>query len=616
MIHQFVEIGGFYRQVEGADDDLAQYAQDPAQVFGSKTVLLIVFSAAGYEGIQVEEYDPTHRLRYLFRPGPSNGFEPTGTSAMPRWNPKQAGDFEKRVLTKLTKRLPKSAESASKDAQEIESWEREALAAFATVESCATKVLADIAAKHTDPKEGGILTLCWRLPDGQLRRVGDFKAFQQSLTKAGRSSASSMKTVGESTGTGECSICGTKNVTVSGLLRIDPFKFYTVDKPGAVSGGFDSAQAWRNFPVCAGCAARAQFSGERLKKNLTFDYYGFQYLVLPSVVQPNPTSLHELLDRLCRARVNRTDAARLTDAEDEIFWAVAQERNIVQLDLVFYELGGRSFRPALHVSGLLPSHFLAVFQARDRVDTHPWLRPGVKGSLLPKPYSFGMLRDVLKGFNAEFLEATRAALTCRRFGDRTLVRFGMQLARQDFVSGVNWRQRIGALYASMLFFEQLTSSAKGGTVVTVQFGNSPQAERVRRVLAESNGALRGNPEAQAAFLTGACCKRIEQIQRDGLGSAPFREKYKGLKLAQKDLRQLFVDASAKAQAYEDQEQIVSGLLGCAAEALRACPDIWSLAADEVSYYFALGLALASRFAKSSEDQEDGNGTEATAEDGK
>jgi CRISPR-associated protein Csh1 len=326
--------------------------------------------------------------------------------------------------------------------------------------------------------------------------------------------------------------------------------------------------------------------------------------------------VHELIDRLCQARVNRTAAARLTDAEDELLWVVAQERNVVQLDLLFFDPRGRSFRPALYVSGLLPSHFRALFQARDRVDAHPWLHPGAKGSMLPKPYSFGVLRQVLAGgFDAEFLQATRAALMRQNFGGRTLIHFGIQLARQDFASGGKWMERLGALFASMVFFEELTSSSKGETVVTVQFGNSAQADRVRRVLEESNGALRGNPEAQAAFLTGACCKRIEQIQKDALGTAPFREKYKGLKLAQKDLRQLFVDASAKAQAYEDQEQIVSGLLGCAAEALRACPDTWSLTADEVSYYFALGLALASRFAKGSEVQESGN-ADRTSETGK
>lgn len=154
---------------------------------------------------------------------------------------------------------------------------------------------------------------------------------------------------------------------------------------------------------------------------------------------------------------------------------------------------------------------------------------------------------------------------------------------------------------------KLTSKVEGEANMTVQFGDSPQANRVRRILSESNGALRDNPEAQAAFLTGSCCRRIEQIQDRSLGSAPFREKYKGLRLSQKALRQLFVDASAKAQAYEDDEHIVSNLLTCTAEAFRACAETWQLTSDEISFYFALGLSLAGRLAKGSEDQENGSG---------
>lgn len=608
MIHQFVELGEFYREAEGVDNDLAQFAQDPEQAFRSRTVVVIVFSLTGYEGVQLEEYAPTHRLWYLFRPGPSNGYEPTATAAMPRWNPDTGDDFEKNVLKKLTKRIAKSAEAALKFAQNVPEWERDALAAFSRVGESASKIVSDIAAKNLDPKGGGVLTVAWRMADGQLHRVGNLEAFKQSLVAAGRCSASTMRTVGESSGVGQCSICGVADISVSGLLRIEPFKFYTVDKPGAVSGGFDSTQAWRNFPVCSACSQRAQFSGERLKKNLTFNYYGFQYLVLPSVVQPNPTIAHELLDRLCAARVNRSAAARLTDAEDELLWAVAQEQNVLQLDLVFYDPRGRSFRPVLHVSGLLPSAFRALFNARDRVDAHPWLQPGNKGSLLQKPYSFGLLRQILpEGFDRDFLEATRAALLRRDFGEQTLIRIGMQLVRQDSLQSGRWQQRLGCLFASLQFFRELTSKVEGEANMTVQFGDSPQANRVRRILSESNGALRDNPEAQAAFLTGSCCRRIEQIQDRSLGSAPFREKYKGLRLSQKALRQLFVDASAKAQAYEDDEHIVSNLLTCTAEAFRACAEAWQLTSDEISFYFALGLSLAGRLAKGSEDQENGSG---------
>jgi CRISPR-associated protein Csh1 len=610
MIHQFVELGDFYRNSEGIDNDLAQYAHDPEQAFRSRTVSVIVFSEAGYEGIQIEEYDPAHRLWYLFRPGASNGYEPTGTTAMPRWDPKQPEDFGKRALTKLNKRLAKSAQSALGSAQGIDEWERVALTVFGNIGTCATKIIEDLATKHSDPKEGGIITLGWRTLDGQLRRVGDFDAFRQSLVAAGRTSAFAKKSAAAA-GWGQCSICGAPNVRVGGLLRIEQFKFYSTDKPGAISGGFDESRAWRNFPACESCSEKAQFSGERLKKNLTFDYYGFQYLVLPSVVQPSPTIAHELLDRLCRARVNRVAAARLTDAEDELLWAVAQEQNLLQLDLLFYDPRGRSFRPALHVSGLLPSHFRALFEARDRVDAHPWLSPdSSKNAFEIKTFSFGMLREVLpEKFSNDFLEATRAAFMRRHYGVRTLLRIGIQTVRQKFLDGENWEGHLGRVFASLLFFDELVSTFKGDPIVNVQYGDSPQADRVRRVLNESRGALRESPEAQAAFLTAACCRRIEHIQKQALGSSPFREKYKGLKLAQKDVCQLFVEATAKAQAYEDQEQLVSGLLACTAEAFRACPDVWSIAPDEVSYNFALGLALASRLAKGSEDQEDGSGAQ-------
>src|SRR5947209_2713350 len=59
MIHQFAELGGFYRESEGIDtseeDRLAQFVQDPAQKFRTRTVLLLVFSGKGFERVEVED---------------------------------------------------------------------------------------------------------------------------------------------------------------------------------------------------------------------------------------------------------------------------------------------------------------------------------------------------------------------------------------------------------------------------------------------------------------------------------------------------------------------------------------------------------------------------------
>lgn len=138
--------------------------------------------------------------------------------------------------------------------------------------------------------------------------------------------------------------------------------------------------------------------------------------------------------------------------------------------------------------------------------------------------------------------------------------------------------------------------------MSVDYGNSEQADRVRGVLGQASGRLQTDPAAQAAFLVGACCSRIEMIQQHVRGAAPFAGKLKGFRLSQPDVQRLFVAAKDKAKAYgPDEEKKVSGLLDCAAAALAATPERWPLSPDEVSYFFALGHALRSRFAKDAEN---------------
>lgn len=138
--------------------------------------------------------------------------------------------------------------------------------------------------------------------------------------------------------------------------------------------------------------------------------------------------------------------------------------------------------------------------------------------------------------------------------------------------------------------------------MNIDYGASEQAERVRAVLGQASEKLRADPAAQAAFLVGACCSRIEVIQEHVRGTSPFAGKLKGFRLNQSDVENLFVAAKDKAKAYgADEERKVSGLLECAATALAATPAQWPLSPAEVSYFFALGHALRSRFAKDTED---------------
>ena len=221
-------------------------------------------------------------------------------------------------------------------------------------------------------------------------------------------------------------------------------------------------------------------------------------------------------------------------------------------------------------------------------------------------FTFGSLRHILpsksggSSFDDDFLAATRAALERRAFDPVRLLTVGMRLVQQDFLDKKAWPFRLANLFRSSLFFEFLvhTSVPKLARFMSLpDYGTTPQADRVRTLFDSAPGRLRIDPSAQAVFLLGACCARIENIQLRLNNAMPFSGKLKAFRLNQPDIQRLFVDAKDKARVYgPEQERKVTGLLGCTAAALASCPDQWPLSPDEISYYFALGHALRSRLA--------------------
>ena len=637
MIHQFAELGLYYQQREGigtsASDKLAQYSQDPAQKFRTSTVLLLVFAEGGFNRVQVEQYDDSKRLLYLYRSGPANGCDATPTSRLGQVKKPQK-EFDDTFTEEVRKKLGRLGRSVKESLEigiNVPEGEKGYLGKvqdvllssasgksktdkthLAKIVSLIREKLPPVTKGNTVTSQNAIISIAWQTDKSRLKRVGDFESFRQSLVLRGSQAASTTKGSGEVKGFGQCSICGRPDVEVLGELKIPYFKVYTLDKRGVISGGFDRSVAWRNFPACQECCERVDFAGERVKKHLSFDYYGFKYLFLPSPVQPAETLIYEFLDRLTDARVNRPAIKRLTAAEDEILYVVAQEKNLLQVDLLFYQPDPQSFRPALYVSGLVPTRFRMLFDAKDRVDTHPWLNEPSPKPFTKDRFTFRSLRNIFPAahggstFDDDFLGATRAALELRQFPVRRMLEIGMRWVQQDYRDDKAWQVRLADLFRCILFFEALNNpkTQRSDTPMTIDYGASEQAERVRAVLGQANGKLRADSAAQAAFLVGACCSRIEEIQKHARGTdtAPFAGKLKGFRLNQSDVQNLFVAAKDKAKAYgADEERKVSGLLECAATALAATPDQWLLSPDEVSYFFALGHALRSRFAKDSED---------------
>ena len=636
MIHQFAQLGRFYQEREGVGSGetgrLAQFAQDPAQKFRTTKVLTLLFSKSGFERVEVDEYDESKRLKYLYRAGPPNRCDATPTTGLQTVKKDDSGSFDanyENALQKKLIRLTKSIEDAK-----VESgagWESGALAVMGGALAAAgdmstadrraprsvwSRILEGAKACHQpDSKKGAILSVAWRDETDLIHHVGDFECFRGHLVRQGERAASGSKRKGstiEAKGVGQCCVCGSPNVEVLGQLKVFHPPLFTLDKPGSISGGFEASGAWKNFPVCRVCCEQIDFAGERIKRDLTFSYYSsFKYMFLPLPVRPEPTFAYDLLDRLIAARVNKVAAKRLTQAEDELFHVVAEEENNrLQVDLVFYQPDPQSFRPALYVSGLLPSRFRQLFAAKDSVDCHAWLNPPSPTHFSKGQFTFGSFYSVFphahggSNFDDDFLAATRAALELRPLRHGQILHNGMRWVRQDYRDGKPWQFRLADIFRSILFFDELlgTSKDRSDLLMPIDFGTSPQADRVRNVLQEANGKLKTDPAAQAAFLVGACCSRIEAIQKHRRDASPFEGKLKGFRLSQRDVQSLFVAAKDKAKAYGEKN--FETLLECAAVALTATPENWPLSPDEVSYFFALGHALRPRLAGDTDTAKD------------
>jgi CRISPR-associated protein Csh1 len=612
MIHQFSELGHYYQQREGAGENaLAQFANDPGAKFGNR-VLLIQFSPTGFGDIAVKDYEEAQRLRYLYRKGPPNKWDATPTSGMPAWDPKKADDFEGKVGTRLMRMGKSIRDVLNGDLSKLPAWEKAALEKMSHVlleDATRIPIITMLKNRHPNPKDRAFLSVVWTAGDDvQPKHVGDFEAFRHQLLQ--RAEAERTKTGENKKGfnMGQCSVCGGIEVEVTEPPSIYWPPLYTTDKPGSVSSGFDLMQAWKNFPTCQACYERVDFARERIKKHLSFDYYGFQYLVLPSPVAPQPSEFREFLDRLDKARLNNKSAKKLISAEDDLAFILAEEQNRLQFDFMFFKGDPQSFRPALYVSGMVPSRFRELFAAKERTEAHPWCQSPSPKPFYAAPFTFGELHDVFypgrKGgaFDDDFLAATRAALERSRVPYFRLLEVGMRWLQEDRLEDKPWIFRVAHLFRSLLFFEELIPSNHNSHHMNVDYGISEQADRVRRLFAQAPGKLSHDPTPQAVFLIGACCSRIELIQQNVRGSAPFASKLKGFRLNERDVRTLFRAAKEKGSSYgDDEERKVAGLLQCAGSALFASPDQWSLSPDEVSYFFALGHALRPRLAKAAEE---------------
>ncbi len=611
MLDAIREIGLYAIKEEGKsiDDPLAILVKSPANN-ATRNVMFIVIDRNGedfvYRGIDIEEYSSDNILRYCYKKGSPHGTDLTPTSMITNVE----STFEK------VKILPWFKNQKDEFLRKIGNCLRENR----------EKIIADL--KQSYSRENNIISL---KIDGKY--VGDYEIFRNILIeKAAKKfyytpSFSPANRVSRSQNQ-ICSICNQRKDTVFGF--VNTFKFYTVDKPGFVSGGFQQRYAWKNFPVCLNCALTLEAGKAYLGKFMNFSFYGFNYLVIPEFLsEVDETTRKDIFKKIERQRnpeFRTVEIRRLTTDENEILDLMSKQKNFLNLNFMFYDVprgyDGTVFNILLYIEDILPSRLKYLFDKKEEVDSIGIFKECMvpisekqakKSGYKPLEFNFGVLRRFVP--RVTFLNIVDRIFTGKPVDYDFLMQFIMHEIRAEFINDhptrvstlsgfmlLNYLYRLGLITCNDGEGD-MKSNEKGGIFEKAtsdeQSGIGIRIDSFFREFDE----FFGSDAKKAIFLEGVLAQKLLNIQYQERGATPFRAKLKGLNLNEKQIKKLLPEIQNKLEEYGKNyyrtlESVISRYF------ISAGND-WGLSSDDISFYFVLGMNLSHMFRTDNND--DGGG---------
>lgn len=623
MIRAIMEIGNWVMKKESESDPIGNFIQNPNERGNIQKVLTISLKNQQgkyvYEGVGVEQFTETRVFQYLYRRGSARGADITPTS-------KFAGDMNKTFNNKIIKSIHNIEKNAGLIGLEDE--EKEIIKNISAVLSDKKDTITESLISRSDeiPNNQGIILTLVLENNGNKYYIGDINLFKKVLKQQVKEKY--YKQYGKkSVGNRQCcSVCRQKKAEVFGF--VNTYNFYTVDKPGFVTGGFRQKDAWKNYPVCYECAVHLELGRKYLYENLSFSFYGFKYLLIPKFL--NHEMMEEAMEILEDAYEQKASEMldtsftqkytnRLTDAESELFGLIKDYNDYLSFDLLFYMEKQAAFNIILHVEDILPSRFKKLFQIKARLDEIDIFKSHIRkddGRRLVI-FNFGLLRDFLpfisktRTYDKHFIELTEKIFALKPIEYRFIVQAIVSRIRSTFVKGQSTIIYCLRGYLLLNFLAELGILKKGGMRMNIQpiediqedfhSGDKSIPEKIERFF-EAHTGFFDSASKKAVFLAGVLVQKLLNIQwRDKNGATPFRSKLKGLRLNEALVKSISKDAQEKLEQYKknyykELESIISQYMVVSGSG-------WRLTNDEISFYFTTGMNMAGLFKTEKEEEE-------------
>ncbi len=429
--------------------------------------------------------------------------------------------------------------------------------------------------------------------DGQW--MGERADFRQTLLSKFREEGR------ESAVVGTCAVCGEEK-EVSG--DISPFKFYTIDKPGYVVGGFDKTLAYKAFPLCYDCRDLIQRGRQHVEENLTFAFAPrIRYLLIPDFIFGAEAVRQDVLDILTEEReqrqqrlhtLRRQEAKRITAAEEDILDLLSQERDVMTFHFLFMSRQQGREAIDLYIQDVYPSRLQALLEAKAAVERVMRISRE-DGTWREYDFSYATLYrffskadpnkrnpDLLRHFYDLVDRTFRTAPVPIRY----LIPFLMLQIRHDVVTPERrdqglYRFTIQDALAALLFVQWTTQK---------EVSMSTQSPTTLEEFLDGLPALDSDLK-KGLFLLGALTERLLRVQYQERNNAPFWKTLKSLKMKATDVQGLLPRVRNKLQEYDRFGRGEATLFQLASSYLAQTRIPWKMSVDELNFYFALGMGL-------------------------
>jgi CRISPR-associated protein Csh1 len=400
------------------------------------------------------------------------------------------------------------------------------------------------------------------------------------------------KVVGEDNYTGTCCLCGKKDVSL--VPKLDVFKFYTLDKPGFISGGFQEENIWRNCPVCTSCEPVLREGKKYVLNNLHFKFVGLDYYLIPSSTC-GEMRLDYLLDRLRDITEKSFSFKEAKENEfqtlsGDIFEGLSELEDINSYRILFFRKDNSAERILLDIKDVFPSRFSVLYAAKHKLEA-------IYEELTGEKFTFRYFRNYLSktepnskvyDLDNNFLELTRAIFKQEKVRLQGLMPFYMNNIRRAFLNDEYFFHTTLRAWMGIQYLQAVGC-------MDYKEGEEKMDARLETVLEPYNIGLDTDIK-KALVLTGVLVQKVMNIQAMNLeGSTPFFNRLKGLKMREADVKGVLKEALKLMQEYKNFSNASKMISEAVMEMiLNTAPDKWGLSTDELNFYVAGGMTLSKK----------------------